>query len=67
MLTEKHITNQLTGQRITTNADVKQSIADIRPIYSDMSDEAFAIMYSRKYKVPYKAVMAYLEQSDESH
>ncbi|AZS17405.1 hypothetical protein [Paenibacillus lutimineralis] len=49
--------------RMSTQEEVKQSILDLRKIYSELSDERFAARYSKKYRVPVSAVMGVLEQS----
>lgn len=47
--------------RISTPAEIKNSILDLRRVYSDLSDERFAIWYSKRYKVSLPAVKRVLQ------
>lgn len=49
--------------RISTPAEIRRSILDLRGIYHELSDERFAIWYSRRYKVPVKDVAKVIESS----
>lgn len=37
--------------------DMRQSIIDMRKIYSNLDDKAFAKMYSRKYRLTLETVL----------
>lgn len=43
--------------------EIRQSILDLRRIYPELSDERFAIRYSKKYGVPVPAIKRVLKES----
>lgn len=49
--------------RMSTPEEVRQSILDLRRIYSGLSDERFVAWYSHKYGVPKDAIKKVLQSN----
>jgi hypothetical protein len=48
----------------TTQETYKQSIRECRQIYNNMTDREFINWYSKRYHIPYRAVMAVLQTQE---
>lgn len=53
--------------RMTTQAEIRQSILDLRRIYSDLSDQKFSVWYSKKYKVKANEVYDIIQQEGKAN
>lgn len=48
--------------RKSTQKEIRDSILDLRRIWSDLTDDAFIKMYHKKYRVPISSIKEVLEQ-----